>query len=139
MSQVTGIDHIAIVVSDLEESLKFYTETLGLKVCHRETINNEGIHVAFIHVGNSTIELMEPYDTNCSMAKRLKRYGQGFVHMCFATEDIKALKENFDDEELFIPGGIRHGAKGEKVMFLHPKDNSGVLTEFVQKETKTSD
>jgi methylmalonyl-CoA/ethylmalonyl-CoA epimerase len=133
MARVNGIDHIAIVVKDLEKSLEFYTAVLGLDVTHRETLKEEGIHVAFISIGGAAVELIEPFDDNCYTAKCLKRYGQGLVHICFSTDDINTLKEAMEDVELFILGeGIRNGARGRKVMFLHPKDNSGVLTEFSQ-------
>lgn len=133
MPNVTDVDHIAIVVKNLEQSLEFYTSVLGLEVAHRETFEQEGIHVAFIPIGNTAIELMEPYDDNCYAAKQLKHYGQGLVHICLSTDDLDGLKAKMDEHELLILGkGIREGARGRKVLFLHPKDNSGVLTEFIQ-------
>lgn len=129
---VDGVDHVAMIVKSLNESLPFYTEQLGLEVVHRETVESEGIHVALVDVGNTVIELMEPYDENCYVARMLKKHGQGLAHICFSTQDIEGLTERMKNSNMFLLGDVRNGAEGRRVIFLHPKDNSGVLTEFSQ-------
>lgn len=131
---ITGIDHVAVVVRDLEQALDFYVRVLGLEVVHRETLESEGVKTAFVRAGTGTIELMEPTSPDSYAARHLKRYGQGFAHLCLGVEDIDAVKRRLEDEDLYVLGqGVRQGAQGRKVLFLHPKDNAGVLTEFSQR------
>lgn len=130
---VCGIDHVAIVVRDIDQAIKLYENVLGLKITHRETLDDDGIHVAFIQCGKSFIELMEPFDENCYTAKILKKNGQSVAHICFETSDVDEVKDRLQEEDFIILGeGIRNGAQGRRVIFLHPKDNCGVLTEFSQ-------
>jgi methylmalonyl-CoA epimerase len=130
---VKGLHHVAVVVSNLEQSLAFYCETLGMEVTHRETLEADGINIAFVRAGCCLIELMEPFNPDCTTARRLKRFGPGVAHICLCTQDIEALRQRLNEQELLIVGGgIRTGAQGRRVLFLHPKDNAGLLTEFVQ-------
>ena len=96
-AEITGIDHVAVLVNDLEQALDFYVRVLGMEVVHRETVESEGIRTAFVRVGASTIELMEPVDPDSYAARHLKKYGQGFAHLCFAVSDIDAVKQRLDD------------------------------------------
>lgn len=130
MKHATKIDHIAFAVKNLEESLHFYEAVLGLEVTHRETIEAEKIKVAFVRIGESFIELMEPTSEDSFVARSMKKHGQGFAHLCFATQSVDRIKDRIDEEGLMTLGDVREGAEGRRVLFLHPKDNAGVLTEF---------
>jgi methylmalonyl-CoA epimerase len=132
---VEGLHHVAVVVGDLERALDFYAGTLGMEVALRETIEAEGIHVAFVRAGATLIELLEPFDPDCAAARRLKRFGSGVAHICLATPDIDALQRRLHEQELLVIGdGVRTGAAGRRVLFLHPKESAGLLTEFAQAE-----
>lgn len=131
---VTKIDHIAVAVKSLENALIFYTELLGFKIIHEETILHEGIRVAFIDVSGVKVELMEPLDESSFVARQIRKKGQGLAHICFSTNDIESLSDYLRKCGLVtLTENPFTGADGRKVIFVHPKDNSGTLTEFIEK------
>ncbi|MBS3751371.1 MAG: VOC family protein, partial [Anaerolineales bacterium] len=77
MTDIKGIDHIAIVVEDLEEALKFWRDRLGLALDHIETVSSQGVKIAFLPVGNSEVELIQPLDDKSGVAKYLRKKGPG--------------------------------------------------------------
>lgn len=126
------IDHIGIAVKNLEESTAFY-ETMGAKPYHFEEVESQKVKVAFIKVGESNIELLEPTSDESPIAKHIERKGEGIHHIAYRVEDItKSLAElkaaglKLVNEEPF------NGAHGMKVAFVHPKSVNGVLTELSQ-------
>ncbi|MEW5725017.1 MAG: methylmalonyl-CoA epimerase, partial [Thermodesulfobacteriota bacterium] len=136
MPLIKGIDHIALAVKDLEKALLFYTEVLGLTGVEIEEVPSQGMRAAFIEAGGVKIELMEPLDENSPVARWIKHHGPGLAHICFETEDIEALAVELKKRDLVTLGDITPGAAGRQVLFLHPKENSGALTEFAQPPRK---
>lgn len=130
---VTGVDHIGVVVTNLEEALPFYTEALGLSVVHIEMVNDQQVRVAFVNTGSVWIELLEPTSDESSVAKFLTKRGPGLHHVAYSVQDIhlaldKARQKGF----CLLDETPRKGAHGKWVAFVHPKSAGGVLTEFCQ-------
>ncbi|NLC37683.1 MAG: methylmalonyl-CoA epimerase, partial [Clostridia bacterium] len=130
MNLIQKIDHIGIAVNNLNEALRFY-EYLGLKATGQEEVADQKVRVAFIPIGDISIELLEPTDENSPVARFLAKKGEGIHHLALRTFDIegilKILKEN--DIKL-IDNKPRKGAAGAQIAFIHPKSTSGVLLEL---------
>ena len=132
---VSKVDHIGIAVSNLEESLKLYTETLGMKLHGTETVEEQKVKVAFLPLGDTEIELLESTAPDGPIAKFIETKGQGIQHIAYRVEDIeKALKECKEKGIRLIDETPRYGAGGAKIAFLHPKSTNGVLIELCQRD-----
>ncbi|MCL2374539.1 MAG: methylmalonyl-CoA epimerase [Treponema sp.] len=132
---VTKLDHIGIAVSNLEESLKLYTETLGLKLHGTEVVEEQKVKVAFLPLGDTEIELLESTAPDGPVAKFIESKGQGVQHLAFRVDDIeKALEEAKEKGLRLIDEKPRYGAGGAKIAFLHPKSTNGVLIELCQRD-----
>ena len=87
---ITKIDHIGVAVKALETSLPFWAETLGLEVSRIETVESESVKVAFLRVGNASIELLEPTDASSPVGKHLEKRGEGIHHLTLEVRDLPA-------------------------------------------------
>jgi methylmalonyl-CoA/ethylmalonyl-CoA epimerase len=133
---VLKLDHIGIAVSNLEESLKLYTETLGMKLHGTETVAEQKVKVAFLPLGDTELELLESTSVDGPIAKFIETKGQGIQHIAFKVENIeKALKELKEKGVRLIDEEPRYGAGGAKIAFLHPKSTNGVLIELCQRDS----
>ncbi|MDT7872743.1 MAG: methylmalonyl-CoA epimerase [Sulfolobaceae archaeon] len=136
--ETQNIDHIGVVVEDIDKAIKFYTTTLGMKLVHREDLLDRGIKVAFLTGtnGETAVELLEPInheDMNNTVAKFLKTKGPGLHHLAVKVENIeKSLKELESNGLQLVDKVPRPGARGHLVAFIHPKSVMGVLLELVQ-------
>lgn len=129
------IDHIAIAVHSLEEALKVYRDLLGLELKGVEQVPEQGVRIAFLPVGESRIELLEPLSAESPVAKFLEKRGEGIHHICFEVEDLeKTLQDLANKGVKLIDEQPRIGAHGRKMAFVHPKSLHGVLLELYQKE-----
>jgi methylmalonyl-CoA epimerase len=140
---VKRIDHVAIVVRDLEDALRFYRDTLGIAPSRVLDFPREGVKIAFLPLGGpggSEIELLEPTDPAGGVARFLEKRGEGLHHLCLEVEDIdEALAELMAAGAATLNTVPRPTAEGRGV-FLHPKGTGGVLLELVQREeSATSD
>ena len=132
---VAKVDHIGIAVSNLEESLKLYTETLGMKLHGTETVAEQKVKVAFLPLGDTELELLESTEPDGPIAKFIESRGQGIQHIAFKVENIeKALGELKEKGVRLIDETPRYGAGGAKIAFLHPKSTNGVLVELCQRD-----
>ena len=127
------LDHIGIAVRSLE-SARIY-EALGLTIDHVETVETQKVKTAFISVGESNIELLEPTAEDSTVAKFIEKRGEGIHHICLRVDDIERELENLQSKgfRLINPAPVP-GAHGCKVAFLHPSAGSGVLIELSQKD-----
>lgn len=130
---IKKIDHIAIVVPDIDAALAFWQDALGLELSHREEVPEQESLIAFLPAGESEVELVEPTTATSGIARYVARRGPGMHHICFEVDDIEAtlarLKEQgvqLIDEEPVI------GAGGKRVAFIHPKSAGGVLVELYE-------
>jgi methylmalonyl-CoA/ethylmalonyl-CoA epimerase len=129
---MTKLDHIGIAVKSLEVA-KIY-ETLGLTVGHTETVATQKVNTAFLSVGDSNLELLEPTSPDSPIAKFIEKRGEGIHHLCFRVDDIEEHLERLKAagyrlvNEAPVPG-----AHGCRVAFLHPSAGNGVLIELSEK------
>ncbi|MEK0319341.1 MAG: methylmalonyl-CoA epimerase [Nitrosopumilus sp.] len=124
------IDHIAIAVTNVEESAKTYKEALGVHKVEYETVESEGVKLAILHLENGRIELMQPMNDESPIKKFLEKKGQGLHHLALQTENIENEVERMEGCGIQFLGKIRPGSAGTKVIFIHPKSLSGVLAEL---------
>ncbi|ADD69190.1 methylmalonyl-CoA epimerase [Denitrovibrio acetiphilus DSM 12809] len=130
------IDHIGIAVKNLEEATAFY-KTMGIEPYHFEEVISQRVKVAFIKIGESNIELLEPTSDDSPIAKFLEKKGEGIHHIAYRVDDIQnALDALKADGAKLINEEPMDGAHGMKVAFVHPKSVNGVLTELSQLQTK---
>ena len=134
---VKRIDHVAIVVRDLEASLRFYRDILGIQPSRVLDFPREGVKMAFLPMGGpggSEIELLEPTDPETGVARFLEKRGEGLHHICLEVPDIdRALAELQAEGAPVLDQAPRPTAEGRGI-FIHPKGTSGVLLELVQRE-----
>ena len=133
--KIKHIDHIGIAVNKIEEAGKFYTDVLGLKIQDMETVSDQKVHVAFIPITDSEVELLESMEPDGPVAKYIASRGEGIQHIAFRVENIdEALKELKAKGVRLIDEESRKGAGGAKIAFIHPKETNGVLVELCERE-----
>lgn len=127
------IDHVAIVVKDLEAMLRFYTETLGFEELYREVIYDQGVEAVGLEAGASHVELLLPLDESSPIARYRGEAPSKLHHTAYRVSDIaQALKELKAKGVRLIDERPRKGANGSMIAFLHPKATGGVLIELCQ-------
>ena len=130
--QLGRIHHVAVVVRDIEASLALWRDTLGLPVELVLPIERDRVTIAFLPVGESKVELVQPTDDTTGVARFLTNKGEGFHHVCFEVPNISEalMRLEMDGIEL-IDMAARKGAEGP-VAFLHPRSCQGVLVELIE-------
>jgi methylmalonyl-CoA/ethylmalonyl-CoA epimerase len=127
------IDHIGIATRGIEESLGFWRDALGLEVQHTETVEEQGVRVAMLPVGEPRVELLEPTGPDTPVAKFLEKRGPGIHHVAVRVADIRAALARLKSEGArLIDEEPRVGAGGCLVAFVHPASSGGVLLELVE-------
>jgi methylmalonyl-CoA/ethylmalonyl-CoA epimerase len=125
------IDHIGIAVKNLDETVAFYRQVMGLEVSSFEVFN--GMKVAFLRIGNSELELLEDLTPDGAIARHVAKRGEGMQHVAYRVDDIdQALQDMRIKGIELIDERPRPGARNARVAFLHPKSTKGVLIEFVE-------
>jgi len=131
-----SIYHIAIAVRNLSESEKLYENILGLRVKHRETVEDQGVKTVMLQPvsgGGTSIELLEPLHEKSPISAFLDKRGEGIHHICFLVDDLESkLKELKKKGVRLIDEKPRDGAYNSKVAFIHPKAVNGVLVELAE-------
>lgn len=129
------VDHIGIAVNNLEESLKFYTEVIGLTALGTEVVEEQKVKVAFIPCGDSELELLESTSPDGPIAKFIEKNGEGVQHIAIRVDDIDATLAELKDKGVrLIDEKPRYGAGGARIAFLHPKATKGVLLEICERK-----
>jgi len=130
---IRRINHIAIVVPDVEEALSFYQDALGLELSHVEPNEEQGVIVAFLPAGKSEVELVEPVESDTGVARFLSKRGPGLHHICFEVDDIQTTLDRLAARgvELINREPII-GTGGKKAAFIHPHSTHGVLIELYE-------
>ncbi len=132
---VEKIDHIGIAVESIEEMLPYYRDSLGLDYKGSEVVAEQKVKVAFLQIGESRIELLEPTSDDSPVAKFLAKRGSGIHHISVLVDDIEeALTKHEENGAMLIDKEPRIGAHNMKIAFIHPKSTGGVLLELSQKQ-----
>jgi methylmalonyl-CoA/ethylmalonyl-CoA epimerase len=130
---IKRIDHIAIVVDDIDSALAFWRDTLGLELSHLEDVPEQASAVAFLPAGPSDVELVKPTTTDSGIARYLARRGPGIHHICFEVDDIAATLAALKAKGVrLIDETPRAGSDGKQFAFIHPESTKGVLLELYQ-------
>ena len=133
MAKIKRIDHIAIVVEDIERALKFWQDALGLELSHVEEVPSQKSLVAFLPTRGSEVELVSPTADDTGVAKYLQKRGPGMHHICFEVDDIDgALAQLKAKGVRLINEEPTAGAGGKRIAFIHPESASGVLVELYE-------
>ena len=131
------IEHIGIAVKNLEESIKYYEEVLGLECYNIEEVKDQKVKTAFFKVGEVKIELLESTDPEGPIGKYIEKKGEGIHHIAFAVDKIEDKLKHAEEKGIrLIDTTPRKGAEGLNIAFLHPKSTYGVLTELCEDKNK---
>lgn len=126
------LDHIGIAVKSIDAA-RIYQD-LGLKIDHVEDVRTQGVKTAFIAVGDTNLELLEPLSSDSPVAKFIEKRGEGIHHICFRVTDIESHLERLRQQGYrLINEAPVPGAHGCRVAFLHPAAGNGVLIELSEK------
>jgi methylmalonyl-CoA/ethylmalonyl-CoA epimerase len=130
---VEKIDHIGIAVESIEKSLGFYKNILGLEYIGSEEVAEQKVRIAFLKIGESKIELVEPTTDDSPIAKFLEKRGSGVHHIAIKVDDIEAaLARHLKAGAQLIDKEPRIGAHNVRIAFIHPKASGGVLLELCE-------
>jgi methylmalonyl-CoA/ethylmalonyl-CoA epimerase len=133
MTAVKRINHVAILVSDLDGSLEFWRDALGLDLSQVEELPGEQAQIAFLPVGDSELELVKPTTADSGLARYLEKRGPGMHHLCLEVEDISGMVTRLKEKGIqLINEEPRKGLDGRKYVFVHPKSANGVLVELYE-------
>jgi len=127
------VEHIGIAVKNLDDTMSFYDDVLGLEKLSVETVESQGVNIAFFKTGETKIELLEPINDDSPIAKFIDKRSEGIHHMAIEVEDIEAKIEDMKEKGAkFIGNKPTEGADDMKVIFVHPKSTNGVLLELCE-------
>ena len=132
--ELTHIEHIGIAVKNLDESIKFYEDILGLKCYAIEEVEDQKVKTAFFQIGQTKIELLETTDPTGPIGKFIEKRGEGVHHIAYAAKGLRdSITELKGKGVKLIDENPRQGAEGMNIAFLNPKSTFGVLTELCEK------
>ncbi len=135
--EITHIEHIGIAVDNLDETIRYYEDVLGLKCYGIEEVPDQKVRTAFFKVGDAKIELLESIHPDGPIGKFVEKKGPGMHHIAFAVKDVDGALAEAEEKGLrTIDKVSRKGAEGLNIGFLHPKSTKGVLTELCQNKNK---
>ena len=126
------INHVAIVVQDIDAALNFWEQTFGLKLDHVEDVPSQKSKVAFLPLGESEIELVQPTTSDSGLANFLEKRGEGMHHICIEVSDIDATLAELKSKGVRLINDVPEELPGRKMAFIHPKAANGVLVELYQ-------
>jgi methylmalonyl-CoA/ethylmalonyl-CoA epimerase len=130
---IKRIDHVAIVVENLDAALGFWRDAMGIPLDKTEENPGEHVNIAFLPVGDSEIELLEPTDAGSGIGKYLAKKGQGMHHLCVEVDDIEAMIARLAGHGVeMINDTPRVREEGTRYAFVHPKSAGGVLVELYE-------
>ena len=133
MSAIKKINHVAIVVEDMDDALIFWRDALGMELRKLSEVTAEKSQVAFMPVADGEIELVMPTTNDSGIAKYLDKRGQGMHHLCLEVDDIEGMLAQLKAKGVrLINEEPRISADGKKYAFIHPESARGVLVELYQ-------
>jgi methylmalonyl-CoA/ethylmalonyl-CoA epimerase len=132
MAIIKKLNHIAIAVDDISAALDFWENALGIKLDHIEDVPAQKAQVAFLPVGDSQIELVQPTAGDTGTAKFLQSRGPGMHHLCFEVDDIEAMLVNLRAKGIRLINEEPLELEDRRMAFIHPKSANGVLIELYE-------
>jgi len=133
MPQIKAINHVAVVVEDMEKSLAFWRDALGIELHELRDVPAEKSQVAFLPLAGAEVELVMPTTEDSGIAKYLAKRGQGMHHLCLEVDDIEGMMAQLRSKDIrLINEEPRTAADGKKYAFIHPESTGGVLVELYQ-------
>jgi methylmalonyl-CoA/ethylmalonyl-CoA epimerase len=136
MANIKGINHIAVLVSDLDASLPFWRDGLGLELAGQRDVPAEMARIAFLPTGGSEIELVQPTTTDSGLARYLEKRGQGLHHICLEVDDLNGMLTRLKSLNVqLINEEPRVADDGRRYAFVHPKSAGGVMVELYEVQT----
>ncbi|MFN3741138.1 MAG: methylmalonyl-CoA epimerase [Anaerolineales bacterium] len=133
MPVIKRIHHLAIAVRELDSTLEFWQEALGLMLTERRHVPAESAEIAFFHLGEGEIELVRPTEAETGLARFLEKRGPGMHHICLEVEGLDELLENLKARGVrLINETPRQGENGRRYAFIHPESTGGVLVELYE-------
>ena len=133
MTELKRLNHVAVLVPDLDLALAFWRDQLGLSLDHVETISGMAVKIAFLPIGESEIELVQPTTEDSGLAKYLSKRGPGLHHICIETDDISAKLAELNGKGVrLIDQEPVLMEDGRQLAFIHPKSTGGVLVELYE-------
>jgi methylmalonyl-CoA/ethylmalonyl-CoA epimerase len=127
------IDHIGVVVDDLDSAVELYGSRFGMPEVHRETVEEFDVEAVLLDVGDGHVELLRPLSAESGIGRFLEENGPGMHHVAYQTDDIDSALQAVRESGLrLIDEEPRRGIRNSRVAFLHPKSTGGVLTELVE-------
>lgn len=132
MAKVKKLNHVAIVVEDIQSSLAFWEGALGIKLDKVENVPAQKAKVAFLPVGEGKVELVQPTDPESGTGKFLNERGGGMHHLCLEVDDIAGMLAQLKEKGVRLINETPLEMKGRNIAFIHPKSASGVLVELYE-------
>lgn len=133
MPQIKAINHVAVVVEDMEKSLAFWRDALGIELHELRDVPAEKSQVAFLPLAGAEVELVMPTTDDSGIAKYLAKRGQGMHHICLEVDEIEGMLAQLKEKNIrLINEEPRTAADGKKYAFIHPESTGGVLVELYQ-------
>lgn len=133
MPEIKKINHVAIVVDDIEKALAFWRDALGMELHELRDVPVENSQVAFLPLEDSELELVVPTSDDSGIAKYLAKRGPGMHHICLEVDDLLSMLAQLRSKGVrLINEEPRSGADGKKYAFIHPESTSGVLVELYE-------
>lgn len=132
MTDLRKINHVAILVRDIESALHFWRDQLGLPLDHIEEVPSQASKVAFLPIGEGEVELVEPIDPDSGLSKYLEKRGEGMHHLCIEVNDIQDMLEKLKENQVRLINEDPIELPGRKMAFIHPKSANGVLIELYE-------
>ena len=129
------LNHVAIVVSDIDASLRLYCELFGLQSTEVENVADQGVRATLVQVGGSHLELIQPTGPDSGVARFIERRGEGLHHICLEVQDLRQTLDRLAAAGVeLVDHSPREGLAG-MIAFLHPRAAGGVLVELVDEAT----
>ena len=133
MPEIKRIHHIAVLVEDIDTSLKFWHDILGIEPSHISNMPNEAARIAFLPVGESEIELVQPVTSDSGLSRFLEKHGPGMHHLCLEVVNLQVFLRQLKTKGVqLINEEPKVGEDGRLYAFIHPKSTNGVLVELYQ-------
>jgi methylmalonyl-CoA/ethylmalonyl-CoA epimerase len=132
------IEHIALAVEDLEETIAHYRDVWGIEAVHRERVEDQGVEEVMLPIGDTFLQLLGATGPDTIVARFLKRRGEGLHHIAYEVDDLDGTLASLKERGVrLIDEAPRQGARDQLVAFIDPKSNHGLLVELIQRPTPT--